>query len=65
MTIKQTADLQAIDVKIKTVEDILEDLYKQRRAIVNNNDLNKGPSWPDNDRIESIGQNGNTGEHYD
>lgn len=28
-------------------------------------DITAGQQWPSEERIEQIGQNGNTGEHYD
>ena len=60
-SIKQTSALAEIDNKIRALELSLDKAFKERRAIINNNDLNK---WPSEKRIDSIGQNGNTGEHY-
>jgi len=35
------------------------------REHINRYDLNKGKKeWPDSERINQIGQNGNNGEHY-
>ena len=45
-------------------QDDLDVAQKNLRAFINNNNLNK-KSWPEDDRIDAIGQNGNTGEHYD
>ena len=59
--IKQISELAAVDNQITALEKQIDKLNKQRRALINNNNLNK---WPRDNRIEVIGQNGNTGEHY-
>jgi hypothetical protein len=59
--IKQISELAAVDNKILNLEKQLDKLNKHRRALINNNNLNK---WPGDNRIDVIGQNGNTGEHY-
>ena len=61
MMIKQTAQLAEVDKKIAEKTKQLDKLYEDRRAVINNNYLN---DWPDDQRIDVIGQNGNTGEHY-
>jgi hypothetical protein len=54
-------ELSKIDNKILDLEKQLDRANRHRRALINNNNLNK---WPDDNRIDVIGQNGNTGEHY-
>ena len=55
------AELVKTDNKILELEKELDRLHKHRRALINNNNMNK---WPNDMRIDVIGQNGNTGEHY-
>jgi len=59
--IKQVSALAEIDSKIRALELSLDKAFRERRALINNNNMNK---WPDENRIDAIGQNGNTGEHY-
>ena len=59
--IKQVSALAEIDNEIRGLELSLDKAFKARRALINNNNMNK---WPDEKRINVIGQNGNTGEHY-
>jgi len=59
--IKQISELARVDNEILTLEKQLDKLNKHRRALINNNNMNK---WPSDERINNIGQNGNTGEHY-
>ncbi len=59
--IKQISELAKIDNHILDLEKQLDKANKHRRALINNNDMNK---WPSDERIDTIGQNGNTGEHY-
>ena len=59
--LKQLSELTKIDNQILDLEKQLDKANKHRRALINNNNLNK---WPDDKRIDAIGQNGNTGEHY-
>jgi len=54
-SIKQTSALAEIDNKIRALELSLDKAFKERRAIINNNDLNK---WPTDDHINIVGQNG-------
>ena len=60
-TQKQLAMLQHAE---QCAQDGLDTAQRNLRAFINNNNLNK-QSWPDDSRIDVIGQNGNTGEHYD
>ncbi len=61
MTSKQISELARIDNEILELEKKLDKANKHRRALINNNNMNK---WPSDERINNIGQNGNTGEHY-
>jgi hypothetical protein len=56
--IKQISELAAVDNEILDLEKQLDKLNKHRRALINNNNLNK---WPTDDHINAVGQNG---EHY-
>ena len=56
--IKQISELAAVDNQRAALEKQLDKLNKHRRALINNNDLNK---WPADDHINAVGQNG---EHY-
>jgi len=59
--IKQISQLSIVDNEIESLEKKLDEAQRKRRAIINNNNINK---WPTDERIDTIGQNGNTGEHY-
>ncbi len=59
--IKQISQLSIVDNEIESLEKKLDEARRKRRAIINNNNINK---WPTDERIDAIGQNGNTGEHY-
>lgn len=56
--IKQIAQLASVDNEILSLEKKLDEARRKRRAIINNNNINK---WPSDDHINIIGQNG---EHY-
>ena len=66
--------LKAAIAKINALEESLRLAQEHCRELVNRHNLNRNPEaqrllhgdqdWPDDNRIDAIGQNGPTGEHY-
>ena len=66
--IKQISELAKIDNRILDLENQLDKANRHRRALINNNNLNKELVWPTEEEARRQGfieLNGNTGEHYE
>lgn len=67
MTLLSPTAMQEYDQAKKRLyecEEALRLANEHMKEVINRHNINHQPRWPGDERVNTIGQNGNTGEHY-